>query len=407
MSNLRVTKVATPATPATNKSVIYVDTTTRRASQIDDNGVIGVLVNNGLNGLNRLTNGGFAIQQRVAVASTAIPTVSTTTRAGRVADRWAVTTGNATTTSWAQTDTIGAAETGLETRFYGRITQATNAAKFILSQFLEANDIAHLRGKKVRISVKLKQIVGSNQTYKLGLLQLAAAGTVDTCPAFTSAIGADGVAPTWGTNLAAITPDASPTGENGTISGAFLSITSTAGWVRSSCVITVPTDCKNLVFVLIKDAAGGATDSVGVAEFQMTEGTEIIDFEELPFATEYARCLRYFSKTFAYGTVPVQNAGVATGPLMAPVLVVGTGLLAATFFWRFPLRMRITPTVVTFSPAAATAEAYNITQAVAHTSTTAVVQLDDSTCHTSTGGTAGAIGQRAGLHLTADAEFIT
>jgi hypothetical protein len=404
---LTLTKRAAPTTPATNKSSIYVDTSDRRAKQIDDNGVISNLNNNGVTGANRLTNGSFIIQQRVAVASTAIPLVSTTTRAGRVADRWAVTTGNATTTSWQQVDTMAAVETGLETRFYGKITQATNAAKFILSQFLEANDISNLRGKKVRISVKLKQFVGSTQVYKLGLLQLTAAGTVDTCPAFTTAIGASGVAPTWGTNLAAIAPDASPTGENGTVNGSWLEITNTTGWIKSSCVVTIPTDCKNLCFVLWKDATGGATDAVGVAEFQMTEGTEIVDFERLSFQTEYLKCLRYFCKTFAYGTVPVQSAGVATGPLMAPILVVGTGALAATFFWRFPLRMRITPTVTTFSPAAASVEAYNITQAVVHTATTAVAQLDDSVCYTSTGGTAGAIGQRAGLHITADAEFVT
>ena len=315
MSQLIFTKVSAPSTPSASKATIYVDTTTRRVTQLDDTGVISILNNDGLMDRNILTNGGLYIQQRVATAATAIPSVSTTTRAGQVADAWAVTTGNATTTSWTKVDTNGAAETGLLARYYGRITQATNAAKFIFSQWILASDMNHLRGQKVRLSLKLKQFVGSNQTYKLGLLQLTSAGTVDTSPTFISAIGASGTNPTWGTNLSAISPDASPTGENGTINGSYLEITSTAAWVRSSAVFTIPTDCKNLVFVLIKDATGGTTDSVGIAELQMTQGPDMVDFIPTPLPEDLTRCQRRFCKTFALTTVPVQNAGVNTGEL--------------------------------------------------------------------------------------------
>lgn len=108
MSRIVLTKTSAPSTPAANKSALYIDTADRKLKQIDDNGVISTLNNDGLQDRSILTNGGMMVQQRVAVASTAIPSVSTTTRAGRVADRWAVTTGNATTTSWAKTDTAAA-----------------------------------------------------------------------------------------------------------------------------------------------------------------------------------------------------------------------------------------------------------------------------------------------------------
>ena len=87
MSYQVFTKSAAPATPAANKASQYVDTTTRRSSQIDDNGVISELANNGIKGFNVLHNGGFRVQQRQVAGSTAIAGVSLTTRAGQVADR--------------------------------------------------------------------------------------------------------------------------------------------------------------------------------------------------------------------------------------------------------------------------------------------------------------------------------
>ena len=413
MSFINLTKVAAPSTPAANSNEVYVDTADGYTKQLDSNGVISTLSNDGLQDRNILTNGGMLIQQRVAAASTAIPGVSTTTRAGQVADRWAVTTGNVTTTLWQQVDTSGAVEALLQSRYYGRITQATNAAKFIFSQFNVNSRIAHLRGKKVRLSCKIKQFVGSNQTYKLGLLQLTAAGTVDVCPAFTSAIGADGVAPTWGTNLAAITPDASPTGENGTINGAYLDITSTAGWVRSSVVFTVPSDAKNLCVVLWKSAAGGATDSVGVAEFQLTQGPDIVDFIQSPPVDELIECQRFFSKSFPMTVVPAASVSEATGGSGVSGMIgkATATALAANFPIQFPVAMWRVPTITYFTPTAAGAQCFRLsgtTPAVQTATATRTSSLTDRGCVvTATGDAAGAIGDLVGVHYTAEAEFIT
>lgn len=405
MSQIILSKVAAPSAPAANKLTLYVDTTTRRVMSKDDNSLTASISNNGLNDRNILTNGGLYIQQRVATAATAIPGVSTTTRAGQVADCWAVTTGNATTTSWTQVDAIGAAETGLLARYYGRITQATNAAKFIFSQWILASDMAHLRGQQVRLSVKLKQFVGSNQTYKLGLLQLTSAGTVDTSPTFISAIGADGTAPTWGTSLSAITPDSSPTPENGTVNGSFVDITSTAAWVRSSAVFTVPTDCKNLVFVIWKSAAGGTTDSVGIAELQMTQGQDIVDFIQPPLAEELIKCQRRYCKTFALTTVPVTNAGVNTGELKWTK--VAAGATAGRAQWQFPVQMWKTPQTITFyNPAAANAQVRDQTNSVDCSATTAVGTNDRQVGITYTGNAATVAEGLMSVHITADAEIV-
>lgn len=405
-----MTKQAVPSTPATDKSEIYVDTNDLRLKQIDSNGVISVFNNDGLMDRNILTNPGFYIQQRVATASTAIPSVSTTTRAGQVADRWAVTTGNATSTLWAQVEAGAAPETGLLAKYYGRITQATNAAKLIFSQFLINADINHLRGLKVRLSIKLKQFVGSNQTYKLGLLQLTAAGTIDVCPQFISAIGASGVTPTFGTNLSLIAPDASPTGENGTINGNFLEVTSTAGWVRSSAVFTIPTDCKNLCLIVIKDATGGNTDSIGVAEFQMTQGPDIVDFIHPPLAEELMKCQRYFNKSFPLTTVPAVSLTVAaagTGPASI-IGKAGATALAVHIPIQFPIKMWKTPTVTLFTPTSTGAVPWRVdgTTPAAQTSAAQVGLTDTGVTITATGDANGAVGDLVSVHYVADAEFV-
>jgi hypothetical protein len=313
-----------------------------------------------------LTNGGFSIQQRVAAASTAIPGISTTTRGGQVADRWAVTTSVASNLNWAQIDTSAAPESGLLSRYYGSIISSTAGKKVMISQWVINAEMMHLLGKKVRISIKHNQKVGSGQTFKLGLLQLNASGTVDTSPAFLSGgwSTTTGVDPAWGTNLAAIAPDASPTGENGTITGSYLNITTVAtNWTRSSCVFTIPTTAKNLVVVFFSDATGGTTDNISVAEVQMTQGPDIVDYIEPPQAETLVRCQRFFAKSFPLTVVPAANVSEATGGSGATGILGKTGsatALGSQITIQFPVQMFKTPTVTYFTPTGAGAVVFRL-----------------------------------------------
>jgi hypothetical protein len=394
-------------TPAAGILSVFVDTDLKLKMK-DANGVLSILNNDGLHDKNSIVNGSFRVQQRVATAATAIPSVSLTTRAGQVADRWAVTIGNVTTPLWTQVDSATAPETGLVSKFYGKITQNTNAAKFILSQFIENERMAHLRGKKVRLSCKIKQFVGSNAVYRLGLLQLTNAGTVDVCPAFISAIGGASVEPTWGTNLAAITPDAAPTGENGTISGVALSITSTAAWVRSSAVFSVPSTALNLCVVLYRDTIGAASDVVGIAEFQMTEGADIVEWVTFPYAVELLKCQRFFAKSFPQITVPVASA-ITNGATMGIIGKAAATALAAKLFPVWPVVMFKTPTLVLFTPTAAGAVPFRIdgTTPAAQTAVAQSLVSDRGAFVSATGDANGAVGDMVAVHWTAEAEFIT
>lgn len=415
MSYLTLSKAAAPATPAANKETLYVDTADRKAKAIDDNGVISILANDGMHDRNILTNGAFMVQQRVATASTAIAGVSTTTRAGVVADRWAVTTSVASNLNWAQIDTNGAQDTGLQSRYYGSIIASVAGKKVMLSQWIIGSDMAHLRGKKVRVSVKLNQKVGSGKVYRLGLLQLNSSGTVDVSPAFLTGAwsASNGVDPVWGTNLAAIAPDASPTGETGTVNGSYLDCTTVATtWTRYSCVFTVPTSAKNLVVVLFDNTTGGTTDNISIAEFQMTEGPDIVDYVPEPLHFEVRRCQRFFCKSFPLTVVPAASVSEATGGSGATGMIgkAGATALAANYSIQFPVQMWKTPTITYFTPTAAGAQCWRFSGAAAAAQTATASRTNSVTDRavvvTATGDAAGTVGDLVGVHYTADAEIV-
>lgn len=410
MSRLVFTKGAAPATPAANKSAIYIDTADSRTKQIDSNGVISILNNDGLQSRNILDNGGLMIQQRVATASTAIAGISTTTRAGVVADRWAVTASVATNVLWGQVDSVATAEVGLSARYYGTITKSTAVKKVMLSQYLIANQMANLRGKKVRFSLKHNQKVGAGQVYKMCIVQLSSTGTTDAPPAFLSGAwsAVDGTDPAYSANTAVITPDASPTPENGTVVGTCVEVTSVANtWTRSSGVWTIPTNCKGLYVLFFSNTNGAATDSLGVGELQLTIDPEIVEFIQTPRMEELLRCQRFYCKTFALATVPVTNAGINTGEAKSIAGKAGAVANSGIIWWSFPVGMWRTPVTVTgYNPGAANALQRNLTGVADMGATAFTAQLDSSVMSIATGVAATAVGDQIGLHITADAEMV-
>jgi hypothetical protein len=402
MSRLRFNTVATPSSPGTGKVEIYVGTDGRLRS-IDQYGVVSIITPDGLD-RNVLMNGGFAINQRLAAALTNIPSPSATARVF-TGDRWGFTTGNITTPQYQQVDTIAGVETGITSRYYARFKQLTNAAKICISQVVPGAETAKLRGRVVRLQCKMRYSVGSNRTMRLGLLQLNSSGTVDTMPAsFISAFGADGTDPTFGTNLALITP--SLTESTGTISGSAVSCAITNVWQRFSATFLVPANCVNLVVVVYSNSAGAAADDFLFTEFDLHDGAEIFDWGSNPFELEILRCQRFFSKTFAYATVPVQSAGVTTGCLRCILGKAGATALAAQFQWRYPVVMYKTPTVTLFNPAAANAQVRQIGGTAGDLTASASANITDSSADvTATGISTGAVGDQCGIHLTADAEI--
>lgn len=132
----------------------------------------------------------------------------------------------------------------------------------------------------------------------------------------------------------------------------------------------------------------------------------VTSFIRPKISDELAQAERYYIKTFPQGTAPAQNIGYPGSLcLFAPdTTAAGYGVM-----WVFPVTMRASPTVTSYSPNAATANWYDITHAAA--GGTAVV--DTSTTSKSTTGVmigssttgANAIGDQICIQATADARL--
>lgn len=412
------TKRSAPSAPSANKVAEYVDTADRRTKSIDENGLISTLNNIGPMDENTLYNGSFGISQRVNVNNTAITGLSTSTRAGQVSDRWAVTASVASNLTWATTDAGSTGETGLLARYYGNLEATSAGKKVMVSQFIINQDMAHLRDQKVRLSVKLNQKVGSGQTYRLGLLYLTASGTIDVCPTFLTGAWSTttGVDPAWGTNLTVIAPDASPSGENCTVGASWASITSvSATWQRSSAVFTIPSTAKNLVVVLFSDATGGATDRLAISEFQLTQGPDIVDWVQPHFGLELLKCQRFFCKSFPYAVVPAASLSEATAGSGCTGILGKSGsgtALGSAITIQFPVQLwKSPPNITLFTPIGAGAVVYRITGTTPAVQGATTVRSNSNTDRgfvvtaTNEATTNGAVGDLIGIHYIADVDF--
>jgi hypothetical protein len=136
-------------------------------------------------------------------------------------------------------------------------------------------------------------------------------------------------------------------------------------------------------------------------------GAEIVDWKDTPLSEDLEKCQRYFYKTFAYATVPAQNAGISTGCIKWPAGVAGA--VAGTWNHHpFPVPMWKVPTITLFNPAAANAQVRQISATAGDCTTSSGSEITDRGCAiTTTPGATAVIGSILGVHLTAEAEFLT
>lgn len=400
MSFLRLNKGAAPPTPGSGKSDAYLDSTdpVRWKARMDD-AVTQILSPNMRPNL--LLNGGFGLAQRQALTS--VTTYSSV--GGRVygPDRWWLSNENASV-DYAAVDTAAAVETGLLSRYYGRIRKITALGKFAVGQVVEGVDSFRLRGRTVRFQCWMKR-TPSAMTVRLGLVALSSAGTIDTVTsaggAFITAWGAPSTDPTLGTNLSRVTPS---TADGGTLSGSGVTCIVTASWVRFGGTFVVPAGTLNLLPMLWTDGQPAINDQLHIAQAGLYDGEEVQDWAPVTPAEELSRCQRFYAKTFALGTAPAQNVGVDTGALRFVATVAGANPERGAS-WRYPVAMRATPTVTLYNPAAANAQARDETAAADCSATTTIGATDSSIGLGMTGAAGTAVGNLLTVHATADAEL--
>lgn len=396
------TAASSVSAPASGKGTVFMGTDGKYYSKDGDTGQTAVISVTGLN-RNYLINGGFNFAQRQAPGTLTSYNSATARLFG--ADRWGMVNATASV-QFQRLDTLGGVQAGLDARYYGLFKQITGAGKVAISQVIEGVSGANLRGTAVRVQCKMKQTAGTAATMRLGLVELTAAGTIDTIPAtFMSAFGASSVDPTLGTNLAYIAPTAG-TATGGTIAGNAVSCVLGSGWAQYTAQFTVPVGTKNLIMVIWSNANLAINDEINVAECGLYVGTDIQDWVEMPLQVELANCQRYCSKSFAIDTAPVQNGGVV-GAISGIAGKAGATALGGNIYVQFPVGMRGNPTVTIYCPTEASAHIDRVsgTTPIAHTATAQLHLGDNSVLVTSTGTTNTAVGDIIALHYMASAEI--
>lgn len=305
-------RVINSALALTSYGTFGYDSTDNKPKFVDEGGNVYSLTSDGLRDQNMGINGGFDYAQRQVPGT--LTTYSQTAARQYGADRWTVTNENASV-QYRRVDTSAAPQTGITARYYGEYTKITSTGKLEVSQAIEAGNCLHLRSKTIRVQVKLR--CSASKTIRMLLLQLTAAGTLDTIPGivnaapsgtYISAHGANGTDPTFGTNLSKIAPVT--TEANGTIANSGLSCAVTTTFQRFSATFALPSDFKNLVVVFVSDSQFSAADRLEITEFGLYDGTEIRDWAERMQVAQQLNVQRYYQKSFNADTSPAQNAGL-------------------------------------------------------------------------------------------------
>lgn len=330
---------------------------------------------------NQLINGGFDFAQRQDPAT--LTTYSANTYS---ADRWKVYAENA---SYQYQRQDGLAETGLTSQYFGAFKKITNAGKMLIYQIIEGRNSAALRGKAVTFQCQMK--VSSAKTIRMGVFELATAGTIDTVPSpLVTAAGANSTDPTMGTNVAIITG-----AENKSVTTAMQTF---------SVTVTVPATSKNLIVAVWTDSQFAANDILYIAEAGLYAGSFTQGWTPRAVAQEILLCQRHYWKTFGLDTGPAQNVGDNTGEHHFPAPVAGASAERGPRI-HFPVRMFGTPTITTFNPAAANAQVRDNT-ASADCSSTATGNISTGGVNVScTGNASTAVGNALRVHITAEAEL--
>lgn len=150
---------------------------------------------------------------------------------------------------------------------------------------------------------------------------------------------------------------------------------------------------------LVSQVNGSTLD---ITDVQLEKGSYCTTFERKLYDQVLRECQRYACSTFPQGTAWGQNAG-APGSL-----VVGSTASAygTQLHWRFPVPMRATPTITTYNPSAANANARN--QAATADRTYSINPFSNTSTSSFTGvadATGDVTGQSIAIHFSASSRL--
>jgi len=134
---------------------------------------------------------------------------------------------------------------------------------------------------------------------------------------------------------------------------------------------------------------------------QLEVGSAATPFEHRPYAEELALCQRYYCKTFPYDTPPAQNTGLTASALTTHVASGTSWYMGAR--WSFPQRMRVAPTITTYSTSDASANWWKLPSDVSGGGV-AISAIGETGVTLTTSNVINST-EYAVIHVTADAEL--
>ena len=147
----------------------------------------------------------------------------------------------------------------------------------------------------------------------------------------------------------------------------------------------------------------GAADYFDTNNWKVEIATAATAFQANSFTHDLMDCLPFYRKSFEYTTVPAQNIGAFTGETSFGAQIAGAN--ANTFMAQLDPPMISVPTIVGYSPAAATVQAYNTGRSTACTGTSLIAATTKMIVWTTTGSVGTLAGDTIGLHWTANSRL--
>ena len=326
-------------------------------------------------GLNRIINGDMQVWQRSSGGTASFGVGASTTR--YTADRWQVSVGANEASTVSQ---IAGATSG---RYYAQIQRnngQTGTATMYFCTSLTRDMCVGVSGNVV--SLTFTYLCGAN---------FSPAGQNFTVQVFTG---------TGSTDISGL--NGAFTGSTAIINQALAASTSATTTTKISSAAGASVTQVAVQFSWVPVGTAGANDWIEFTDVQLEVSPNGTPFQRVPFGEQWTNCQRFYQKSFPYATSPAQNVGVGTGELRGEVTAAAT-TTNNIFLNNFPM-MLATPTVSTFSPAAATSQMYNITAAAACTGTATANVTPNSLQITATGPAGGAVTNTVGVHVTLEAD---
>ena len=340
-------------------------------------------------GKNLLINGDFVVDQRrgdnSAYTSATSPANGDDTF---LLDRWILLSDGDNIVDVTQEAVGTSSDIPADGRGAIKLDVETANKKFGIFQPIENKNCKHIDAQVVSASFKIKAGGGGTiSNVRIGIIQLGTGSEDSFDSAIVSAWNAAGSDPSLNLGWSyANTP-------------ANLALTTSYQTFKVEN-ITMGSLGNVGIFIWVDDDDAEVGEFVFITDVQLEVGETATDFERRPISDQINLCSRYFQKTFEPTTIPVQNEATATFP--GAVGVTGTSNGSFHLTWSLRPVMRASPTIVTFNPEAANAEARNNTD---NTDTSVTVNLSTKYVRFSSTADATDANDALFIHATAEAEL--